>query len=99
VIRKSLNAVRRLSPNCREAAHLISEAVDRELPLLDRVGLRLHLYLCGACRRYQRSIDMLRRLMNAAAENSPPSGGDGRCDGLPSAAKERILRKLQAESP
>jgi hypothetical protein len=73
--------------------------VDRELPLLDRVGLRLHLFLCGACRRYRRSIDMLRRLMSAAAETSPPSGEDGPSDGLPTAAKERILRKLQGKSP
>jgi hypothetical protein len=91
MIRRLLHALRRLSPNCRQAAHLISDATERELSLLDRLGLWLHLLICRACRGYQSSIHILRVLMRTAAGSPPASGGQD----MPDEAKERILRKLR----
>ena len=92
MITRLLNILRRLSPNCRQSAQLISEASERQLSPLDRLGLRLHLLLCRACRSYQRAIHILGELMRTAAENPPVPD----CEGLPDAAKERILQKLQS---
>jgi len=41
-----------LSPGCREASRLQSEALDQPLSLPQRLGLRLHLLICKWCRRY-----------------------------------------------
>ena len=49
-----------LSPNCRQASRLQSEALDHKLPVLQRVGLRIHLLLCKWCRRYGKQIRFLR---------------------------------------
>src|ERR1043166_10246552 len=49
-----------LSPNCRQASRLQSEALDRTLSILQRIGLRIHLVLCQWCRRYGKQIRFLR---------------------------------------
>jgi hypothetical protein len=91
MIKRSLDALRRLSPNCRQAADLISEATDRKLSPVDRLGLLLHLLICRACRAYRHSIRLLGDLMRTAAENPPASDGSGLSD----AAKNRIAQKLR----
>lgn len=60
---RALRALRRtLSPNCREAARLQSEAMDRPLSGLSRFGLAMHVGLCRWCRRYGRHLHGLRKL-------------------------------------
>jgi len=49
-----------LFPDCREAVRRQSEAFDRALALLQRVGLRLHLSICSWCRRSARQIRFMR---------------------------------------
>lgn len=83
--------VRRLSPTCREAARLISDAAERDLPRLDRIGLKLHLWICRACRSYRRSVEFLREALRAAARSDAPIADAG----LPPDAKQRLLAKLQ----
>lgn len=58
-----LGRLKVLSPCCRDAARLLSESMDRRLPLAERVGLRIHLVLCGLCRRYGRQLVFLQRLV------------------------------------
>ena len=48
---------------CKEASHLISQGLDRPLPLHRRLLLRLHLLWCEACRRYDRQARFLREAM------------------------------------
>ena len=47
--------------SCKEASRLLSQAMDRELPLWDRTRLRLHLVLCDACNNFDRQVRFLRR--------------------------------------
>ena len=37
---------------CEEATRLISESLDRKLPLGRRVALRIHLLMCKLCPRF-----------------------------------------------
>lgn len=46
--------------NCKEASRLISQRLDRPLPLGSRVLLRVHLSLCDACTEFQRQVALLR---------------------------------------
>lgn len=78
-----------LSPSCRRVTRLQSEGLDRQLPILQRVGLRLHLVLCSWCRRYRAQIQFLRAAVRCSDQVAPP------LPGLSPEARERIRRRLQ----
>ena len=59
---------------CKEASRLISEGADRELDLGQRLGLRLHLFICTACARVKPQLAFLRR---AAGQYPGPENDDG----------------------
>jgi len=79
--------VRALSPNCKEAVRLQSEALDRPLTSLQPIGLRIHLALCVWCAGYGKQIIILR----TAAQLSDHEPNQS----LSSEARERIKRTLQ----
>jgi hypothetical protein len=64
-------------PTCREVHRLVSEGMDRELSLVERTRVRLHLMVCVACTRFSEQMDLLRRAMrqmpalDAAREQQP----------------------------
>ena len=82
-----------LSPSCREAARLQSEALDHRLRLRQRMGLRIHLLLCKWCRRYGKQIDFLRSAAHQhdKHEHSLPA------QKLRPAVVEQIKQRLNAE--
>ena len=85
--------LRTISPNCRDASRLQSEALDNELTPLRRFGLRLHLILCKWCRRYGKQIRFLRR----AAHEHPEQLSGATPHTLSPEARERIKRSLTDE--
>jgi hypothetical protein len=82
-----------LSPSCREATRLQSEALDRQLGLRQRIGLHIHLFLCKWCRRYGKQIGFLRSIARQPKnhEASLPS------QSLRSESRERIRRRVLEE--
>jgi len=76
---------------CREASRLISESQDRKLRLHERLGLRMHLWMCINCRRFERQISMIRRLLRSPSNPETPDSQDA---GLPSDAQERIRQAM-----
>jgi len=87
------NGLRTISPNCREASRLQSEALDHELTPLRRFGLRMHLILCKWCRRYGKQIRFLRH----AAHKHPEQLSGATPHTLSPEARERIKRSLRDE--
>ena len=55
--------MRILRRTCKEATALMVAREDRQLPLADRVALRLHLLACQACPRVERQMITLRNSM------------------------------------
>jgi len=55
----------RLKPTCREVHRLVSEGMDRDLSLVERIRMRLHLMVCGACTRFNGQMALLRRAMHS----------------------------------
>ena len=48
--------IRALTPNCRDAIRLQSDALDRPLSWPQRLGLWVHLIFCMWCVRYGRQL-------------------------------------------
>ena len=46
--------------SCKEISVLLSAAQERELGLLEQLGLRLHLLLCDGCRNFRRQLEFIR---------------------------------------
>jgi len=88
-----VQSLRSLSPSCRDAARLISEASERDLGPAERAGLLMHLALCRACRNFRRSVRFLEALLLAAAKTQALSSAEN----LSPAAKDRISRALRTD--
>ena len=67
-----------LKPTCKEVHRLTSEGMDRELSLVERTRMRMHLLVCTACRNFTDQMALLRRAMqnltpsaNGTTKNEP----------------------------
>jgi hypothetical protein len=78
-----------INQNCRLATRLISDAHERELDRLERIGLRIHLMGCRSCRRYRTQLVLIDACVRAVS-GEPPSPAAG----LSEAARERIYRRI-----
>ena len=92
--RSLLNSLKRLSPTFRQTARLISDAMEGDLPMPDRVGMSLHLAICRGCRRYRRSVVFLSRLLGIAAGKQPSLVHKGLSEG----ARARILQNIRQQT-
>lgn len=54
--------------NCRETTELLSLAQDKKLGFLDRMGLRMHLAMCGGCSNFARRLEILKSAMRKYRE-------------------------------
>jgi len=50
----------RLRISCKDASRLISQLQDGDIPLWERLRIRLHLQLCDACTHFERQLRFLR---------------------------------------
>jgi hypothetical protein len=46
--------------SCKQATELMSQEQDRSLGVAERIGLRLHLWICAGCANYRRQMGVLR---------------------------------------
>ena len=74
--------------SCEEMAPLLSRELERPLPPLRWLAVRLHLVRCGLCARYREQL----RLLRAALRRFGELIEDG--PALDPAARERIKRAL-----
>lgn len=52
-----------LQRTCKDVAAILIAREDRHLGLADRLALRLHMAMCGACPRFERQIFTMRNSM------------------------------------
>ena len=48
---------------CKEASLLVSQRHDRKLTLWERGTLKLHLWVCDACRNFVKQTEFMRRAL------------------------------------
>ena len=75
---------------CREISKLVSESMERQLPLRQRIELRMHLMLCRLCAGFARQTRLLRQAAKRIAADLPASGAT-----LSEEARERIKVALR----
>jgi len=59
--------------SCKEASRLISQSLDRQLTLRERLSLRFHLLLCDMCTAFRRQLGVIRvavKLYKTQVENN-----------------------------
>ena len=60
-----------IKPTCREVHRLVSEGMDRELSLVERTRMRLHLMVCKACTGFDGQMGLLRKAMRSMPPDDP----------------------------
>jgi hypothetical protein len=63
---------------CRDVTRLVLEGEERTLAFGERIGVRLHLFICRACPSFVRQVRFMRSAMGRwkryAEGDGPPSG-------------------------
>jgi predicted anti-sigma-YlaC factor YlaD len=62
-----------IMPTCKEVHRLTSEGLDRELSMVERTRIRMHLLVCVACRTFDEQMQLVRRAMRHL---TPPAEAD-----------------------
>lgn len=58
-----------IKPTCREVHRLTSEGLDRELSMVEKARVRMHLLVCNACRNFNGQMQLIRRAMRRLGED------------------------------
>jgi hypothetical protein len=53
--------------NCKEVTRRVSDSMDRRLPLLERMAIRIHLMMCRYCTRYKKQLAIMRQCLKELA--------------------------------
>jgi len=83
----------RNSPECREIVETISQSMERNLTLIERVKLKAHLWVCAWCARYQHQLYLIR----VAAQTIPSDPTSIPQPNLSPDARQRIKARLLSE--
>jgi predicted anti-sigma-YlaC factor YlaD len=62
----------RFLPTCREIHRLASERLDRQLSFGEKGRLRMHLFMCSACRNFDGQMQLIRLAMHRMAATEEP---------------------------
>jgi hypothetical protein len=82
-----------LTLECCEITRLVSEGLDRQLPLAQRLAVKVHMLYCTACRRYRGQL----RALGEAIRRLSQALDDEQLAALPHLspqARERIQRAI-----
>jgi predicted anti-sigma-YlaC factor YlaD len=53
-----------IKPTCKEVHRLVSEQMDRDLTMVEKTRLRLHMMICDACTNFSGQMKVIRRAMH-----------------------------------
>lgn len=86
--------LRRLPP-CDQLTPVMSDSLDRALPLQGRLVLKLHLFVCMRCTRYLKQLKLMRAAIRA--RSAKLFADESAQTSLSDEARERIKRALDAQ--
>jgi hypothetical protein len=79
------------TPKCREMVRILSQSMDKPMPLTMRIKKRLHFLICCWCQRYEEQLQYMRHTARQFPEHADQASD------VPFSveARERIKRKLE----
>jgi len=83
----------KLMPSCDVVSRMVSDSLDRPLPLWDRLRIHLHLMFCRFCTRYRRQLMAMRNMFENNHQKEEASQATDQ-PGLSDSARERIKQSL-----
>lgn len=83
----------KVTPSCKVVTQLISESMDRDLTLKERVQLYLHYKICWLCIRYKNQVETLHNGMAGKEDEAVAA----RCECLSKASYDRLKTCLETE--
>lgn len=82
----------KLMLTCKQASQIISQSLDGPLSGSDRIKLKFHLFLCGACNRFSRQL----RFLSSAVKRIKHDIENNSSIQLPLESKTRIFQKISS---
>ncbi len=79
---------------CKEASQLQSDGFERDLTIGERIRLRTHLLICGACRNYTENLELLNNIFLSIRKQKEIDESIS----LPDSDRERIREALEKTS-
>lgn len=80
--------------SCREVTRLVSESLDRKLPFLQRIGVRIHFLMCKLCPEAKKQMLFIRAAMRSLTPESSALESEG---SLSQEARDRMKLALTKE--
>lgn len=84
--------------NCKDVSKLVSESLDRKLPLWKRVNLWMHLCMCKLCWRFRKDLNHLHGETREIAEQFEHEAMETEPK-LSAESRERLKRIIASHSP
>jgi hypothetical protein len=84
-----------ITPPCRDITRMMSDAMDRRLPLRKRLAIRFHRLICIWCDRYYRHLQVIHN----ASPDFPLHLDDVSTEELSVEAKDKIKQAVQRAAP
>ena len=85
----------RITPSCKDMTRLLSEAMDRPVPLRIRMNMRLHFLICKWCERYKNQLLFLRQVLRRDPDKVEGEGAASSASLSPD-AKDRLKRVIRS---
>ena len=79
--------------SCEESTKLISESIDRKLPLMKRLGLKIHIMMCRFCGRYAVQLNFIEEVLGKYRRDITQGSSDE--SRLPDTARDRMKQRLR----
>ncbi len=62
--------------NCKQATQLLSEKLDRNLSIREKISLKMHITVCSACRKFGHQMADLRYISKCYVKKSESDNND-----------------------
>lgn len=80
--------------SCDEAGFLMSKSSDTKLSFKEKMGLRIHLMVCHICRKYEKQLKQINRLMKRYREECTH---EDCAHSIPPEQREALIATLEQE--
>jgi hypothetical protein len=94
LIEKMVGFIARITPPCHDITRLLSQSMDRRLPLRTRLAIRLHFEICVWCKRYGQQLAAIRKASRSVPERAKKISQVS----LPEQARKRIKEAVSVHS-